>query len=187
MKKLIAVTLILVLLMPAAALADYSPHLGMTMEEYLAQYNAIEAPLGSPYQKLTAPYQWTPFNGYRVAWFKPSKDSSVILLLYSNDPAGKNDLTSGLDKIQVCTDNSKDFIDLVSITARVAEPVSADLFGTSISDLRVTQLIRYYYENGYKGSGSYAYWTINEEETVVLAFFEQDGWYYFHISMPEDI
>ena len=186
MKKLIIITMIMVLL-PMIALADYSSKLGMTMNEYITKYNSISAPLDSPYQKLSSPYMWTPFNGYKVAWFKPAKQSSVVLLLLSKDPAGKNDLSCGLDMIQICADNSKDFIDLIGITGRSGEPVSDNLFGTSISDMRVSQLLRYYYENGYKGTGKIAYWSINDDYSIVLAFFEADGWYTFQISSVEDM
>ena len=186
MKKLITMILILALLLPAAALADYSSKLGMTMKEYIAKYNSVTAPLGSPYQKLDNPYQWTKFNDYNVAWFSPAKGSSVIILLLSKDPIG-NDLSCGLDMIQICTNNSKDFIDLVSITERSGEPFADNLFGISIVDLRVGQLLRYYYDNGYKDSKGCAYWSINETTSTMLAFFEPEGWYYFQISEKEDI
>ena len=178
--------MILTLALPVIALADYSPKLGMTMEEFLIKYNSVAAPLGSPYVKLTDPVRWTVFSGYNVAWFNPAKDSSVIILLLSSDPAGKNNLSCGLDVIQICTISSKDFIDLISITARCAEPFSDDLFGTPIGDMRISQLIKYYYDNGYKGSSSGAYWSINDENKTVLKIFEPDGWYYFQISAQED-
>ena len=186
MKKLIAMLLILALALPAAAIADYSSRLCMTMEEYMAKYNSVTAPLGSPYQKLSIPYQWTKYNEYSVAWFQPAKDSSVIILLLSKDPSCTNNLSCGLDMVQICTNNSKDFIDLVSITARSGEPLSSSLFGVSISDMRVGQLLRYYYDNGYKGSGSSAYWSIDEDNKIVLEFFEAEGWYYFQICTQED-
>lgn len=187
MKKLITVTMILVLLLPAAALADYSPALGMTMREYIDKYNAITAPLDSPYMKLSTPYSWTQFNQYQVAWFHPTKASSVIILLLSEDPNNTKNLDCGLDIVQICTENDKDMLDLICVTARGSEPFAGNLFGTSLGDLRITQLLRYYFENGYKGTDGIAYYTLDEDYKNAIEFFMTSGWYYFEICSMEDI
>ena len=185
MKKLIILFLILALAVPAAALADYSPFLGMTMSEYLAKYNSVPVSLSSPHIKLTSPYTWTDYENYKVAWFSPARDSSVIILLLSKDPDHIRTLDSGLDAIQICTDNNNDLIDLISITARTIEPFTVNLLGVSLGDIRVTQLIRYYYENGCKGTEQSAYQAIDEDENMFLILFMTGGWTIFQVSSKE--
>jgi hypothetical protein len=184
MKKLIAIILILALLLPAVSLADYSPMLGMTMEEYIAKYNAVSAPLGSPYKKLDRPYQWTTGDDVHAAWFKPA-DSSVVILLMSKDPQPIRLTGCGLDAIYLFTEDSKDLIDLISIAGRCAEPLSSNLFGLSLGEMRTGQLLRYYYENGYKNTNGYAYWAIDDTEKIVMAFSMSSGRYSFQICTVE--
>ena len=186
MKKLIAVIFIIIISISAAASADYSPKLNMTISEYLLKYNAISAPLGSPYDKLSSPYMWSKYGAYNIALFHPSKSSSVELLLFSKDPNNEKSMDSGLDLIQIYTAKSEDLIDLISITARCSDPLSESLFGLSVGELRTGKVIRYYYENGFKNSQNYAYWSINDDENIVLAFCATQG-YYFQICSAEDL
>ena len=185
MKRLIAIILILVMLVPAAALAeDYSPALGMNKEEFFLKYNAISAPLGSPYNKIEKSYHLSANGVYTYFWFKPAQNSSVVLFLATKDSDFSN---YGIDMIQIGTNNKDDFIDLISIAARCSDIFASDILGTKLSAYRVGEVIRYYYENGCKSSGLYAYNGLDNDGVYLLSFFESEGWYYFQISTLEGL
>ena len=188
MKKLLALILVIALAVPAFVLAEdeYTPALGMTIGKYLQKYNAVSAPLGSPYNKLDSPIAWTDSNQYQVSWFYPVNDSHVILLLSSRDTGNIKSLDCGLDIVQISTNSDKDLIDFICVAARCCEPVADNFLGVSFGDIRITQLLRYYFDNGYKGTSGSAYWSINEDDKIVLQFFMDSGWYYFQICSVED-
>ena len=187
MKKLITVVLILAMLIPAVALADYSPKLGMTLDDFVNKYNSVSAPLGSPYTKLDKPIAWTKFNDYDVAWFSPVSNSSVTILLLSKEENPLHVMTGGLDSVQVFIKGDEDFIDLISVTARCSELFSQNILGISVGEMRIVQLIRYYYESNFKGTEGFAYYSINEDNTISLQFFKYSGLYYFCIGATEDM
>ena len=184
MKKLITIILILAMLLPAAALADYTPALEMYVDDFLMKYNAISAPIGSPYEKIEKSYDFSSTSEYRFQWYKPAKDSSVVIFLGTKDTQFVN---SGIDIIQIGTSNSKDFLDLISIATRCSDIFASDLFGTKLSGMQVNNVIRYYYENGLKGKTMLAYNILDTDEKYAISFFESDGWYTFQISTMEAI
>ena len=185
MKKLITLILILALALPALALAEYSPKLGMRLDEFINKYNAISAPLESPYKSINNPSSWTKYDIYDVAWFSPANNSSATILLLSADPGAGHVLSRGLDMVQIFIKNDADFVDLISITSRCAELFAPSFLGTSMGNLIITNLMKYYYENNYKKSGGYVYNALNEDNTIQLQFFKADGYYYFSICQAE--
>lgn len=185
MKKLLTLFLILALLLPAAALADYTPELGMTISEFIQKYNAVQAPLGAPYMPLLAPFDYSYFKDYTVTWFSPTNDKNVTILLMSKDKDQTNALNAGLDAIQIYTSNSDSFVDLICITARCTDLFAANIFGMSIGELNITRVMRYYYENNLKAMDQISYIQINEEENKYIGFFCAAGDYYFQISPME--
>ena len=184
MKKLLAIILILALLAPALALADYSPALGMRKDDFILKYNAISAPLGSPYKRIETSYNLSANETYKFYWFTPASNSSVVLFLCTKETNSDN---YGIDMIQIGTQKKEDLIDLMSIAARCADLFSDDILGTKLSTMRVGDVIRYYYENGCKGTTMYAYSTLESNGKYLLAFFESGGWYYFQISTMEGL
>lgn len=186
MKKLFAVLLILALILPVAAPAEsYTPVLGMNMQEFLNKYNAVSAPLGSPYKKLDRPIQWTKYNDYNAALFMPT--DTVIMILMTKQTNSDATMASGLDFIGMMATKSDDMVDLISVTQRVLELFTDNLFGVSLGALRISQVIRYYYENNHKTDMGYAYWWLDEENTRVLFLSKVDAGYLFAIGSLEDM
>ncbi|MBR3334324.1 MAG: hypothetical protein IKG23_08560 [Clostridia bacterium] len=183
MKKLIAIILILALLLPAAVLAEgYSPALGMRLNDFLLQYNAISAPLGSPYEKVANSYDFSVTSEYTFSWYKPAKDSSVVMFLGTKEKGAVN---YGIDLIQIGTKKSEELIDLIAIATRCADIFAFDLLGTKMTGMQINSALRYYYENGFKGTGMMSYAGLDSDGKYVISFFKQDGWYYFQISTME--
>lgn len=184
MKKLFALSLAVVLL-PVIALADYSAALNMTMTEYIKQYNNVQAALGAPYIALEKPTSWTLWNGYHTAWFNADKDNAVTITLLTKDPSDAQLLTSGLDRVQIFAKSEKDLIALISVADRCANVFSTELFGVSFSALRVTNIIRSYYENNCKEKKMTSYQTIDDNNEIALSFFFDGSYYYFDIAPLE--
>ena len=184
MKKLITIALILAMLLPAAALAEsYEPLLGMTMDEFILKYNAVSAPLESPYVSLNKPFSWTKWEGFNVAWFYADKTKTVTILLLSKDPTNSV-TTSGLDEIQIFAKSDSAWVPLIGVTNRCASLFSAQLFGTSMSPMYIGDTIAYYYENNCEEKGLTAMHSLDEDNSISIIFFHQDT-YYFKISASE--
>ena len=187
MKKLITIILILALLIPAAALSEsYSPALNMTMNEFIIKYNAVQAALNAPFSLLEKPYMWTQWNGYSVAWFRAEKNNKFTLLLMTKDPSDAQMLTSGLDRIEISITDEKELIPLISVTNRCAGIFSYNLFGTSLSGKRISDLICYYYENNYKEKDYSAYVDLDEDGKIALVLFYSNG-FIFQIYPMEEV
>lgn len=184
MKKLLAIFLIIALLLPVSVLADYSPALNMTINDFLLKYNAVQASLEAPYLALDKPFKWSLWDEYHLAWFKADKNGSVTILLMTKDPSDAQMLTSGLDMIQIFSNKESDFVPLISITNRCASIFAIQLLGTSFAPQRITQVMNNYYENNCKEKGLVAYSGLDENNELVIAFF-YDGQYYFEISSIE--
>ena len=186
MKKLFAVLLILALILPVAAPAEsYTPVLGMNMQEFLNKYNAVSAPLGSPYRKLENPIQWTKYDEYNAAMFMPT--NTIIMLLMTKQKNIATTTVSGLDCVAIMSTNNDDMVDLISVTLRVLELFTDNLFGVSVGSFRLSQVIRYYYENNCKTDTGYAYWELDEEKTKVLGLSKAGEGYMFVIGSLEDM
>lgn len=188
--KILAVLLILALLLPAAALADdYSPDLGMTMDDYIIKYNAVQAALGAPYVPMETPYLWSSWEGFRLAWFHADNERKVTILLLSKDPANNRSTKAGLDEIQIFTKSESDFIPLTSVAIRCSTIFAAELFGTSVAPMRIGSIIEYYYENNCLKKGMSAYNTLDEDGKTAVALFHDStsGYYYFQISSLEAV
>ena len=186
MKKLLAVLLVIAMLLHAAALADYSPGLGMSMSDFITKYNSVQAALESPYSALSKPSSWTVWNGYHLAWFSADKSNTVTILLMTKDPKDAQLLTSGLDAIQIFIRKGDDFVQLISVTDRCASIFGIELLGSSFSGLRVTQVLKSYFENNCREKGLLSYSTLDDNEEIALCFFYDSG-YYFSILPLEDI
>ena len=184
MKRLVALLLILAVLVPAAGSAAYTPALGMTMQEFVDKYNAVQAPLGAPYVPLAKPVKWTTYEGSPVACFYPLKDFSVLLLLLSNDPLGARTTDMGLDNVQIYINEEKYFVPFISISERCANVFSSDMFGLDAATYAVGSTIRFYYENNLEERGLTAYNVLDGDQKYALYFFRSDG-YYFSINPSE--
>lgn len=189
MKKLIAVLLVLTLIFPAAAFAsDYTPALGMTMKEFVQKYNAVQAPLGAPYNQLNEFFadDWTYYNGYKCAWVYPEKSRKVALIMLTKDTSEGRLLTCGLDMIQLYIAPNEDIVPLISLAIRCASIFSEDFLTVSTASFCVADVIKYYYESNAKEKNYSAYRQLNVEKSYILSFCYSDG-YYFQISADDSV
>ena len=187
MKKLLTVILILSLMLPATASSDnYTPALGMNMRDFIQKYNAIEAPLGSPYVQLstTIAENWTYFNYYWCAWLYPESTRKIVMLLMTKDPYGGKDFASGLDAIQLYAESAEDLIPLISLAIRCSKPFSSDLLSLSTSSFCVADVIQFFFENNIKEKNMMAYRQLNVDNAYCISLFYSDG-YCFQISTQE--
>lgn len=184
MKKLLALILIIALAMPAAAGASASPALGMTLREFVTSYNSVQAPIGAPYVPLKEPYQWTDFNGYKVAFFYPTASTDILLLLMTKETES---MDSSLDAVQIFSSKTEQLIAQISITARCVDLFSDDLFGNSLSYIPVTNCIRYYYESNAEKQGMSTYVSIDSDQKYALTLMRDSYGYTFQISTVEDV
>ena len=186
MKKLITIILIIVLILPVISLADYSPSLKMTMNDFLLKYNAIQAALEAPYKVIAKAESWTKWNDYDVAWFTADKDNKITILLMTKDQSNDRNLTSGLDCIQIFTKDERELIPLISVTNRCASVYSLQLFGTSFAPQIIANTISFYYENKCKEKNLLSYNYLDEDQQLALSLFHDGFGYYFQIS-PLDL
>ena len=182
MKKLIAIILIIALFLPVTSLADYSPGLKMTMNDFLLKYNAIQAALEAPYKMLAKAESWTTWNEYHIAWFTADKDSKITILLMTKDPSDAQMLTSGLDSVQIFAKTETDLVPLISVTNRCASVFAVQMFGTSFAPQIITNTISFYYENNCKEKQLTAYNSLDENQELALSFFIDGNFPYFDIS-----
>ena len=188
MKKLFTMLLILALILPAAAPAEssYNPALGMTIPEFLTKYNAVPAPLASPFILVDKPYNASKWNGYRVYWYKFDQDHKIIVTLLSMDPSTELPEESGLDMIKIFTKGDSDMVPIFSTAVRIATLFSIDILGTSMAPLRVATVVSSYYENNCRARGIYSYASLDENQKYAVSFDHSD-YYVFQISSAEEL
>lgn len=189
LKKLVIVFLIFTLIMPAVvSAADYTPALGMTMQEFVQKYNAVQAPLGAPYIQLNEYFadDWSYSNGYRCAWVYPETTKKAALIMMTKDPNNGMIFTSGLDMIQLYIAPNEDFIPLISLAIRCASIFSEDILTISTASFCVADVIKYYYESNAKEKNYSAYKQLNAGSPYIISFCYSNG-YYFQISFDDSI
>lgn len=180
MKKLIAVALILILLIPAAVLADsYIPKLETGISGFITKYNSLPAALGSPFLALDEPYKWSEWGGYQIAWFYPTEDHKVTILLATADPRGKT-LSSGLDFIQITS--ASDWVQLISVTNRCAQLFSYEYLGMNLAPYCIADVVSFAYENNCLN----AYRPLDSENKFLI-YYIRDGSDNFQITTAEVI
>ncbi len=181
MKRIFICLIIACLLTSSIVYAEtYSPNLNMTIQEFIANYNAIPTPLDSPLSALTQPYTWTIFNGNNVAWLIPGKLNVKILLISSDKEVGKR-VTAGVDTIQIYSDKS-DLLALIAITKRCVDLFTEDLIGIKLSSYFVAEVLSYYFENNCEKNDMSSYCSIDADQEYFLKFFKSDSDYYFEIG-----
>jgi len=187
MKKTILFILAVFIILNAVSYAEeYEPALGMKMSEFISKYNAIGTPLGSTLLALREPEKWTKLNNSDVAWFAPARGESTRIYLISSDPAGQN-LSSGLDRIQISMDTPYDFLSFLTVADRCAQLFAADIFTVSMSKHCVYSAMTYYFENNLDGTGMCSYNQINAETKICCKFFSSENLYYLEICAEKDV
>ena len=182
MKRLISIVLILALLLPAAVMADsYIPKLEIGITGFITKYNSLPAALNSPFLALDEPYKWTEWGGYQVAWFYPTEDHNVTILLATEDPRGKT-LSSGLDMIQIFS--ASDWVQLLSVTNRCSQLFSYEYLGTNFAPYCIADVVAYAYENDFYQNGASAYRALDADNKFIISYFRGD-YDYFQISSME--
>ena len=169
MRKLITVILAMAMLMlPAGVLADEG--LGMTIGTFLDKYNAIPAPLGSPYCPLKESTLFSESGAFNIVTFYPVNDPDICLRLATTQPMNESNMrTCQLSAITLYSPNADDLIALIGIAARCAEPFGYDIMGVNSAPLSIGTLIRYYYENDIS-EGDSATVTLNADNNITMLF-----------------
>ena len=147
MKKLLCFLLALLILFPAAAAADYSPALGMTIRKFIEEYNKQPAPLSSPYKILSEPYAWTaPNNQSSAAFFQAENNDKAVIMLLSNDPDHRESLDAGLDSVRINVTVPDAWLSLIALTKRCMSVFYPDDYGIIIPRT-ILSLIDYHHDN----------------------------------------
>ena len=189
MKKTVSILITILLitsLATASAVSTYSPELGMSMSDFVQKYNAIGSALNSSLIALNIPIQWLDIEGNSVTYFMADKNSGTKIFLVSADPDNKNNLSAGLDQIQIHIESASDFPALITIADKCASLFADNIFGTSLSSFAITYVISYYYENVKDGSGYTAYRMLDTEEKYLIQFWKEQSGYYFAITPNTD-
>ena len=146
MKKLLCVLLALLILIPAAAAADYSPAMGMTMRKFIEEYNKQPAPLSSPYKILSDPYAWKSRDVTSEAFFQAENNDKAVISLLSYDPENTNSLDAGLDMVQINVTSADYWMSLISLTNRCMSVFYTDDYGIFIPQ-KILKLLNYHHDN----------------------------------------
>ena len=189
MKRFFCLCLVLVFL-PALCFSEsgYSPKLNMKISEFIAKYNSIGAPFGSPLVGLNKAKQWTTWNKYRVAWFPADNKSGATILFESEDPASLSQtLDCGLDRIQVYIEGPNSFLSLVSVSSRCLSLFAPNIFGLETCYYFVADLMKGFYENNCLVTGNSYYRQLEQDGDIYIRFFYTDNQYYFEICSGADL
>lgn len=182
MKKLLALLLV-ILLLPSVCLAE---GLGLTIGEYLDKYNAIQAPLESPYRALKKPDSIYFDGEYYHASFLPVADPDIRVTLLSNEYMTEELMRScRLDCILIFSQDPTDLTALIAIASRCAEQFGSNVLGTNTATMYIGNLIRYYYENNISGDDM-SIVTLNEDTGIALMYGNVMQSYAFQIVKMED-
>ena len=178
MKKFLALLILIALLVPASGLAEYSPELGMTMNEFVQKYNSQGSSLESPLLALKNPYNWSESDTAQIAYYNVANDSDVYISLFTNDKSKTKDLASGLDYILITCPSLKDFLSFVTVSTKCIDVFSQELFtGYPMGPYFLTAAMKYYYENRGDSEDFSSFQSINSESGTAIEFAVYDGNY----------
>lgn len=175
MKKLLCVLLALLILFPAAAAADYSPALGMTMRKFIEEYNKQPASLSSPYKVLSEPYEWIePTDNSFSAYFQAENNDKAVITLLSYDPDHRESLDAGLDGVRITVTVPDAWLSLITLTKRCMSVFYSDDYGIIIPRT-ILSLLDYYHDNntGPLYSSKTSFGNLNEYK---LIYFKNTFW-----------
>ena len=175
MIKLLCVLLALLILTPAAAAADYSPALGMTMRKFIEEYNKQPAPLSSPYKILSEPYAWTePSDNSFAAFFQAENNDKAIVMLLTHDPDHPKSLDAGLDSVKIHVMDPEFWLSLITLTKRCMSVFYPDDYGI-IVPRTILSLLDYYHDNSTSPlySSKISFGNLNEYK---LIYFRNTFW-----------
>ncbi len=182
MKRVMLIVLLLVLVCSAAVAESYTPQLGMTIQEFIGQYNSVSSPLTSPLKAMSKPILWTDMDEYVVAWLYPDPNSKVTVFLCSMDKEKGESNDAGLDMIQIGMEKEADFLSFITIVARCSEVFGESVFGVKLTSQMIVECMKGYYENDCAAQGMMWGGDISSTDpSVKLAFFKDANWHYFQI------
>ena len=184
MKRFLVLLILIALLVPASGLAEYSPDLGMTMNEFIQKYNAHGSSLSSPLIALKIPSYWDKVDGANVAFFTVTNGTDVYIGLSSYDPGKTRDLSGGLDYLLVGCQNPKEFLAFVTVGIKCTEVFAEDFYtGYSMAPYYVSSVMKYYYENRSSDENYVAFQPIDSVSNRNLIFTSANGNYMFGIGV----
>lgn len=184
MKRFLVLLILIALLVPASGLAEYSPDLGMTINEFIQKYNAQGSSLSSPLIALKTPYNWAKVDGANVAYFTVANGIDVYIGLFSYDPDKTRDLSGGLDYLFVGCQNPKDFLAFVTAGVKCTDVFAEDFYtGYSMAPHYVSSVMKYYYENQSSDENYVALQPIDSVSNRNLMFTSVNGGYMFGIGV----
>ena len=171
MRKLIAIVMALIIILPMTAFAE--PSLGMTFARFIELYNSVSAPLGAPYVELNEPVSWTKFGDNDMAIFDPDNSGNIYISLITYQKRKELNLSCPLDEVYVLMYNPKDYAGFFSIGARVAN-IFRESYDVVSAEQYVMYVIQYFYEHKLFGTGMHSYQQINYINDLSVCF-EQDS------------
>ena len=135
MKKLIAVILILAMILPAAALSDYAPKMGITINGFIDAFKSVEDnPVGVEFNdNMNSVKKWVIADEGSFAYLFPCK-SSVFLRLYSDDPDFDHNMEAGVDWVVVDTLDPYNLNQLTAVTIRCLQILPDGVVTTFLYD-----------------------------------------------------
>lgn len=166
--------------------ADYSPGLGMTINEFANKYNIIPAAAGAPYKRLPTNASLMNRASYTCAVFNPVSNTGLEMLAITREKNAKT-ADAGLDAVFLFCYNDKDWMPFVATAKRIAYSFSPQVFGINYSDLYVGKLITEYYETMAKENDMYYYIQLGSDSEYCIALFSSDGIYAFVLAKISDI
>jgi len=154
-----------------------SSKLGMTMAEFVSQYNAVSAPLGSPYIPLKDPDTWTVIDENDVGIFYPDNNKNIYICLALD---GEKSHSSDVKYIVVMSDDPNQFQSVIAVTKRVLSLF--DLSWSVTSKSCIVDCLTSYYEIGPEKEN-----LVNTDISYYLrlSFGKSDTYYMFIIREKE--
>ena len=183
MRKLIAVVLAVLVLVPCVSFSEispaessYSPDLNMTLSQFMNKYNSIGSALGSSLVSFSSDnYHFFDGSDYNSFVFSPDTISGVALCVQSKDFDTGNGINAGVDCVEIAMPNSIDFPSFLTIAKRCAQMFADDYFAESSAMINIYELIIKYYENHQNDSGFIISRQLNSVENFYLHFYMLSG------------
>lgn len=183
MRKLIAVVLAVLVLVPCVSFSEispaessYSPDLNMTLFQFMNKYNAISSALGSSLVSLSSSnYHYFEGSDYNSFVFLPDSLSSIRLYIDSKDFEAGNVINAGVDRVEIVMSNSLDYPSFLTVAKRCAQMFSGDYFAESSAMVNIYELLISYYETHQNDSGFIISRQFNSVENYCIHFYMRSG------------
>ena len=191
MKKLLACLLIVVSLtgcipVMASDNADYTPALGMTINEFVNKYNLIQSPLGAPYKRLPINANIVSRGIYTCAAFTPADKSGIEMLAVTLEENAKT-ADAGADAVFLFCYKDSDWLSFIATAKRITSLFSMEMFGVNYAGLYVGMLTADFYETSAKEDDSFYYVQLGADSNYCAALYYYNGTYAFVLTTLDEL